>query len=92
LNDDTPHAERQRGRITSISLALVPVFPIGAAARRTQVSAMRARQPWTCTTNYGLAQTVAHAFNVELRSDDKVDVFVQVSGTNVILDVVGCVL
>jgi hypothetical protein len=51
-----------------------------------------ATQPTTSNINYGPGQTVANSFNVGLNSGGAMDLFVHVSGTDVIIDVAGYVL
>ncbi|HEV2235546.1 MAG TPA: hypothetical protein VGR57_02695, partial [Ktedonobacterales bacterium] len=51
-----------------------------------------APQPNASNINYGPGQTVANSFNVGLSSGGAMDLFVHVSGTDVILDIAGYVL
>jgi hypothetical protein len=51
-----------------------------------------APQPNASNINYGLGQTVANAANVGLSAGGVMDLFVHVSGTDVILDIAGFVL
>ncbi len=51
-----------------------------------------APQPLTSNINYVGGQTVANAVNVGLSADGKLDLFVHVNGTDVILDVAGFVM
>jgi hypothetical protein len=50
-----------------------------------------AAKPNASNINYGPAQTVANSANVGLSGDGKMDLFVHVSGTDVIFDVAGFV-
>jgi serine protease len=51
-----------------------------------------APQPLTSNINYAAWQTVANSFNVGLSGDGKLDLFVHVSGTDVIIDVASYVM
>ncbi|HEV2237342.1 MAG TPA: hypothetical protein VGR57_11840, partial [Ktedonobacterales bacterium] len=51
-----------------------------------------APQPLTSNINYELGHTVANAVNVGLSSGGAMDLFVHVSGTDVIIDIAGYVL
>jgi hypothetical protein len=51
-----------------------------------------APQPNASNINYGPGQTVANSFNVGLSSGGAIDLFVHVSGTDVLLDIAGYVL
>jgi hypothetical protein len=51
-----------------------------------------APQPNASNINYGPGQTVANSFNVGLSGGGAMDLFVHVSGTDVIIDVAGYVL
>ncbi|HEV2237095.1 MAG TPA: hypothetical protein VGR57_10585, partial [Ktedonobacterales bacterium] len=49
-------------------------------------------QPNSSNINYSAGQTVANAFNVGLGSNGKMDLFVHVNGTDVIIDIAGYVM
>jgi hypothetical protein len=51
-----------------------------------------ASQPLTSNINYSGGMTIANAVNVGLSTDGKIDLYVHVSGTDVIFDVAGYVL
>jgi hypothetical protein len=51
-----------------------------------------ATQPTTSNINYSGGQTVANSFNVGLSSNGAMDLFVHVSGTDVIIDIAGYVM
>jgi hypothetical protein len=71
---------------------------IGRAGRRDQLPGCPhpdlhgASQPNASNINYGGGQTVANSFNVGLSAGGAMDLFVHVSGTDVILDIAGYML